>query len=346
MKPCLPALLCASLSLLACEHEVTPSDLVRTRTLYGEFGASTDDSGETRVTARLLIGGANGEPYEEMRDGDVLVAKLGDQTKTMQLEDGAFRASFNEASDGSEVNIAFNRTADEAATRSAVTLADNLTPDVGGGEVRRGELVLHWEPFRRIGALRWAARGDCIEDSGGPLADEGIYTVPAEQFRVRSGHEGESCSVELTMTRIRDGEVDPALEQGGVFQSVRTRTISFTSLPSYEELGIEPPVETDAGSTTMGEGETDPTDGGTTSDGTTVDTSGEGGATGTESDAGGDSDAGDSDGTGGDSDTASSDTASSGTSDGDISDSDAGNVASDASTPLDAGSTATDAAAP
>ena len=86
--------------------------------------------------------------------------------------------------------------------------------------------------------MHWSAGGDCIETESGPITgDPGTLTIGADTFRKKTpAHPTDpaipdACLVTLSVSRSRDGVVDPAFEGGGNFQAVQTRSTQFTSAP-------------------------------------------------------------------------------------------------------------------
>jgi hypothetical protein len=60
----------------------------------------------------------------------------------------------------------------------------------------------------------------------------GSVTMPVGTFRKRAGQNiPDSCEVEVTVTREREGDVDRAFGEGGTATGVQTRSVTFTSMP-------------------------------------------------------------------------------------------------------------------
>jgi hypothetical protein len=141
-----------------------------------------------------------------------------------------------------------------------VTLPEPFSLELGEDmdqEVQRGQDVqIVWEPAGS-GSVAWAVDGDCVWMEHGSTTDDGSLSLDAEDVRVHSLDEGETCEVTVTVERTARGRVDPAFEEGGVIEATQRRRVTFSSTPGPDEEGYEPSGTGGSSSGTGGSPSTD-----------------------------------------------------------------------------------------
>jgi hypothetical protein len=98
---------------------------------------------------------------------------------------------------------------------------------------REDELVIGWDPFETADIMSWSADGTCIEpESGGFGDDPGLLAFGEGFFQKQVGEDiPDSCDVTVTITRTRDGVLDPGYGKGGTIRAAQTRSVTFVSVP-------------------------------------------------------------------------------------------------------------------
>ena len=73
--------------------------------------------------------------------------------------------------------------------------------------------------------------GSCIDEYLAlQVPDSGSHTIPAGAIVAYTGQEDERCAVEVVVSRLREGVLDPAYD-GGEAVGRQRRTASATSAP-------------------------------------------------------------------------------------------------------------------
>lgn len=235
----------ASLALVACE-KVDSGD-VATDAVYAELRATADGSGNTELYAALKTGGANSNTFLDLITGDEL---LGYQDTTAQVmgEQSLGNARWYTtayAIDAADTpfRIAFLRTQTPehncnavSAPQSNVTLPSpfNITGPAANTTFSRAadDVVVTWDTSGQADPMSWVMAGDCIEIRAGDInGDPGTLTIAANQFVALQDHETETCSVTISIRRIRGGTVDPNYGEGGEFLGRQLREIDVLSAP-------------------------------------------------------------------------------------------------------------------
>lgn len=234
----LAAAAAAAAPAAACQ--TTESDSVLTRGMYAQISATADGSGETTVGATLFLGPPSDLNFIDLEGGDQLIAHHGGQAQTMseQILLGVVSHTARFAADAADetFEVELRRDVDAGAPSSRVSLPAPFALDGVPASVSRGAAFgVSWTgaalaPGDR---MQWTAEGTCVELASGAIAgDPGSVTMPAGTFVKRGGQNiADACAVKVTVTRERDGDVDPAYGEGGAALGVQTRSVTFTSTP-------------------------------------------------------------------------------------------------------------------
>lgn len=226
-------------ALCACAEDVD-SDNVKTDGMFANFTVTGRENGQSEVRAWILIGGGNSNTYADLTGGDVLTATSGTEMRTLTEEGGnlgsvhIYAGTFAGAEEGQEFTVNFEREDDESAPNSVTALPApfEITAPIEGADVSRAEpLTITWTPATSE-AVDIRLDGDCtIIETESVSSDTGSHTFPADSINTTASNEGETCSVELTVSTRVAGSVDPAFGEGGRFDAIQERTISFRSTP-------------------------------------------------------------------------------------------------------------------
>jgi hypothetical protein len=223
------AVACSLLAVTACE--TLDSADIRTSGVYAEIDVEADGTGQSVVRTTLRSGGAGSNTYLELTAGDRLLARSEGQTKTMAAsrnvwDEVHYVAGFSRDAGGTEFRVAFERPSEngEDADDSRVSLPDpfRLVSPAPGGLVRPDEdrVRIEWD---RTSNDRVEVRleGDCIWTYERVLEDDrgGLVLQPGDL----EPHGEESCRVEVTVARVRRGELDANFGEGGRIEARQVR---------------------------------------------------------------------------------------------------------------------------
>lgn len=226
------------LSLAGCSCESVSSKDVKTSGLFADLEATASGDGKTAVKATLRMGRAS-LTFLELSDGDELTASAGGAPITLArrrlLGSTWYEGELPTDAAGTVVRVAFTRAAETSAPDSSVALpaAFSLTGPTANQNVSRGAgpLAVTWQGAGQADELRLGATGSCIDtvSEAALSGDTGSHQLAA--FVPRKDQEANSCTVTLTLRRVRKGTVDPAFGLGGEFTASVVRKVSVTSTP-------------------------------------------------------------------------------------------------------------------
>ncbi len=217
------------------------SDNILTSGMFADMAARANGDGTTRVSATLYLGNPINLNFVDLTGGDELHAIHDTSDKVMSetiiLNVVSHAATFQSDAEDDEFIVDFQRDVDDGAPSSVVTLPAPFEIDaIGSDAPRSDDMPLTWTPSG-LDPMDWIASGDCIDTASGTVGtDTGGTAVPAGTLVKREPQQGgqpipDSCTVTLTMTRQRIGELDTAFGEGGQIVGEQVRTITFTSVP-------------------------------------------------------------------------------------------------------------------
>lgn len=222
-----------TLLALGCTESVESED-VRTTGIYPVISVVADGRGSSTVTVRLKVGGSNSNTYLDLIGDDRLEASVGDTTKRLdKRSDHTYRATFPVDQEGTEFVVAFTRgDADESAPVSSVNLPAPFELELGATSASRADdaLEVAWVP-PASGTIAWEYEGGCVKGDNGTTPDDGTYALAAGRLETFESDKNESCTVDLKLTRAREGTLDSAFTEGGTIEASQVRSASFTSMP-------------------------------------------------------------------------------------------------------------------
>ena len=204
--------------------------------LYARLEADAPGSGQVDVKATLLAGPTSATSFELVAP-DALTATVGSTARALSrhsmLGSIWYDASFDGDDAGTQVTIALSRPSRTSAPESVVTLPAPflfIRPAPGDSFSRGAGVTVTWSVSGDREPLRLTARGACIQPVEAQLEeDAGTFTFAA--FTPSTGNKSETCVVEFTVVRTREGVVDPAYGKGGSFKATVTRALRVNSTP-------------------------------------------------------------------------------------------------------------------
>jgi hypothetical protein len=236
---CVVFMAVGALGLLACEN--VDSEDVMTDGIYADINAFATGDGNTTVRAALRVGGGASNTFLEMVGDDQLLASMGEGDPVEMGEKSFlgsrwYTAEFDADAEDTEFNVAFERTVDEPAPESKMTMVApfELTAPASSAEYSRAtdDIEITWDASGSSDDMIVNIDGDCVqlyhEDLSG---DTGSFTVVAGTLDPAQDQDDETCSVTIELIRHRDGNLDPAYGEGGVIYARQIRTIQVSSAP-------------------------------------------------------------------------------------------------------------------
>jgi len=216
---------------------VESSDIL-TSGIHADLTASSAGEGSTAVSAVLYLGNPVNLNFVDLTGDDELVASNGGQSKVMSelivLNIVNHHATFQTDDEGQEFSIDFQRSVDNGAPDSTVTLPAKFTlTGPTAATSRAAAISLDWSPAGSPDDMAWQATGDCIELATGTISgDPGNVSLPANTLQKRMAMGTlDSCMVTISVRRSREGQLDPAYGKGGQFTGVQARTVTVMSNP-------------------------------------------------------------------------------------------------------------------
>jgi hypothetical protein len=216
--------------------DVSSGDLA-TSGMWAEIRAEADGSGSSLATAVLKAGGELSNTFVELEGDDELVATLEDDTRDMLQEDlfdaHRYVAQFDSAPVGVPYAVALVRTLDAGAPSTTVELppAFELDPPSTEPWSRLDDLVLSWGPASEQD-MHVDISGSCIVPYHQQLTgDPATFTLPGGTLTPLDEDEPTSCDLEIRVSRILPGTLDPSYGEGGRALGVQHRATHVSSQP-------------------------------------------------------------------------------------------------------------------
>jgi hypothetical protein len=220
-------------ALAACE-QIDSSD-VRTHGMYADLAVNADGSGTSVADAELRAGGDASNVSIDLTGGDRFVATLSAVRQTMgRRENGLgkiwYEAVFGTDAENEILRIDFQRGSGglDAALNSHVTLPAPfaITAPAPAATLSRADgLTVRWTPAR-TDPVHVTIAGGCTQPRSFAVGvDRGGLAISAAYLAPFSGHELDSCELDVHVTRSRAGVVAPAYGEGGWFMARQVRSV-------------------------------------------------------------------------------------------------------------------------
>jgi len=229
----------AALSGAGCKETIS-SENIRTQGIAMVTEVTARSETHARVRTELLAGGDESNTAVILRGGDELVAMAGDEEQVMEeVSDGVYETVFEIGEGGTTFMVMLERDGDDDAPDNEGTLPEpfEFTSDFGDTPISRSDdsMEITWEPSGEDDDMdiEFADVGDsCIFDRDDDIpGDPGSYLVEPESLDSTDSDDPESCDVEVTITRARDGSTDSALDGESSFVLRQVRRFTFVSAP-------------------------------------------------------------------------------------------------------------------
>ncbi len=231
----------ATLSLAGCKETIS-SENIRTGGIAMVTEVTARSETHARVRTELLAGGDESNTGVILRGGDQLVAMAGDEEQVMdEVDDGVYETVFENGEGGTVFMVMLEREGDDDALDSEGTLPEpfEITSDFGDTPISRSEdeMEITWEPSGEDDDMDVDfddANGDegCIFSHDDDIpGDTGTFLVEADSLDSTDSDDPESCDVQATITRSREGSVDTALDEESTFVLRQLRRFTFVSAP-------------------------------------------------------------------------------------------------------------------
>ena len=210
---------------------------IKTSGIYADLWAVSDGEGTSYSEAILRVGGATSNTFVTLSEGDDLTATVAEVTENMTEQNigeiYSYRADFSTADADVDYVIALERTEDESAPSSVMSLPLPFVMDPVGSEYSRDDddIVLTWDNQQSEIMKIWI-EGTCIHNQyHDNETDAGIYTISSDSLEPIDPEANANCEIEITLWRSRPGDVDSAYGEGGVAWGYQRRKITTLSTP-------------------------------------------------------------------------------------------------------------------
>ena len=201
-----------------------------------------DGTGQTNASAQFNVDN-NATDFVDLSSGDSAVAQAGGQTQTMSRNDvlGAitYQSTFSGLdAEGTQYTIALNRASDVSAPSSTVSMPHpfNITAPTSSASFSRTKdaITVTYDNSGSSDQLSWSSNGNCVGGlPGGTVSpDSGSFTIPKGTIvSTDASQASQTCQVTLSLTRVRQGQLDSHYGSGGSIAAEHVRTVTFTSTP-------------------------------------------------------------------------------------------------------------------
>jgi len=196
-------------------------------------GTSTDGS-STEIVATLRAGGMGSTTFVKLDGDDRLVATYAEQSAPLQeVSLGAltsYVATVQGADPDETFTVALERTLDDGAPSSTFAVPEPFALTTDPAEIDPTEPVqIAWEPSGSAYQTLLEVSGECIGGGVRDLeGDGGATTIPSSLLEQIAEQPGASCPVNVTISKVRGGQLDQGFGEGGLVQGVQRRSLSFT----------------------------------------------------------------------------------------------------------------------
>lgn len=232
------AALLPALALVACES--VDSEAIRTDAMYADIRVEADGSGAATVSTILRVGGVTSNTFVELAGGDQLRAKAGEDTTVLSeqsfWEMHSYSAELPLDAEGTEYVVSFERTIDASAPASAVTMPAPF--DLGGADPgatfsrAADPITITWEPAEAGDDMIVEVDSDCtVHETFAVQGDPGTFTLEPGDLTAWDSMADSTCSAEISVQRVRAGDLDPAYGEGGTIRAVQLRIVEVRLAP-------------------------------------------------------------------------------------------------------------------
>jgi hypothetical protein len=224
----------AFVGLVGCA-DLGSADLA-TSGMWAEIRVEADGSGSSLAVGVLKAGGELSNTFVELEGDDELVATLEGDARDMLQEDlfdaHRYVAQYDTAPVGVPYTVALVRTLDAGAPSTTAELPPEFELEPPAQSFSRlDDLVLAWGP-PSTQDMHVDISGGCIVPYHRELTgDPATFTLAGGTLVPLDEDEPTSCDLEIRISRILPGTLDPAYGEGGRALGVQHRTIHISSQP-------------------------------------------------------------------------------------------------------------------
>jgi len=220
---------------VGCAESVESED-VMTSGVYAMIDVTSDGDGSgADVEVRLKVGGPESNTFLDLVGDDTLTASAGEETLTLQRQNAPietdliwYTAHFAADGEDTEFTISFNRSIDDGAPSSKVTLPADLAitaPAENASLSMSEDITVTWEPSDKPDAIELSVNGDCIRAINATPPDSGSYTIAADDIEPIDDEDPQTCDITITVRRQRSGTLDTGYGEGGVIHGAESRSV-------------------------------------------------------------------------------------------------------------------------
>ncbi|GDX79329.1 hypothetical protein LBMAG42_11400 [Deltaproteobacteria bacterium] len=214
--------------LLACE------ELPSTDVMNDELALTalvTTDGSSTQIDAKVQRGQGLGWTPVHVAGEEALVATWDGDDHTLEavelgLGDVGYTTTVSAASDGADLGVRFDRTADDTIEGTSVAVPPEFeitAPLPGAGVAADTALIVLWDGSWEEGTITLSFSGECIPGWEVTDADDvGELDIPAEAL----ASEGAACGATLTLVRTAAGTLSEAWGAGGSISAQNGRAVT------------------------------------------------------------------------------------------------------------------------
>lgn len=224
-----------AVAALAGCTETTSSENIKTGGIFAGIEVTATSESASTVKATLKVGGDESNTYVILDKGDEMVASAGGDSKSMSAQSsGIYEAEFGTGADGTEFKVELKRPNDIPAPDSRGTLpAPFKVGTLEDNKSRKADdLAVTWDPSGTDDSMHVEVEGSCIflynKDIPG---DSGSFTIKAGELDSTGGNMPETCDLNVTLTRSRNGTADSAYDNESWFHLKQIRKGKVTSAP-------------------------------------------------------------------------------------------------------------------
>jgi hypothetical protein len=232
-------ILIAAIAVLGTACTSVKSADLETSGMSAHIAVTADSQGNTVASAELTVDN-DVTDFVDLTPGDSFAVKVGSTSQSMIRSDVLGIISYSttfggQGAPGTTYDVALNRKAPGvSAPSSTCTIPQpfEITSPASGLAYSRGSdgIVVTYSNAGQSDPVSYQLSGPCVNNAGGTVpGDSGSFTI-AKSTLVASGG-STSCTVSLTVTRVRSGQLDPAYGYGGAVNCEQARSITFVSNP-------------------------------------------------------------------------------------------------------------------
>jgi hypothetical protein len=229
------------LALVACSSEETDSSFIKTEGIWANIKIESDGQ-RSRVVTELNVSGATGTNVVLGSQDSLSVTAQG-QTKTLLKDTDFLDIDYQEyidvTADDSLFTIALHRQVETDATQSTVTLPTNfeihgpLSSDV----FHLNEYIqVDWDGISIDEQIQLTVSSNCKDINGSDIlqvvsfsvADNSQYDIlpsELEMFKNASVDLTKDCTINITLTRTKEGQADSHFKSGSKIYATQYRRI-------------------------------------------------------------------------------------------------------------------------